>query len=271
MNATWQALSREAATASEHLAIGVTALGKANYAQPAYYGQAFFALTIGIERSAKLALIIDHFLTQEKFPPISEIRKHGHNIRELLERIDEIASRYNPSERLPRLVIHDQIIAILSDFATNITRYYNFDLITSKSGSVSQSDPNSAWFQHVMLPMIKEHSLNRQMEKRGYNALIIDELINGKALVSYHSEIGENITSVYEASMKKAIADITIPYVRLHVMQIVRFIGRLLSALGYSAQETGSEVIPYMADFFRIYNNDDKYFKTRKTWSIYRL
>jgi len=271
MDAIWQALSREAATASDHLAIGITALGRANYAQPAYYGQAFFALTTGIERSAKLALIIDHFLTQGKFPLISEIREYGHKIRDLLERMDEVASRYNLSERLPRLAIHDQIIAILSDFATNRTRYYNLDLITSNSSSKSQNDPISAWYQKVMIPMIKEYSLNHQMEKRGYNAHIIDELINGKASVSYRSETGENINSVYGASMQKAIADITIPYVRLHVMQIVRFIGCLLSALGYSAQEKGLEVIPCMADFFGIYNNDDKYFKTRKTWSVYRL
>jgi len=62
MNETWQALAREAGLAAEHLAIGISALGKANYAQHAYYGQAFFALTIGLERAAKLALVVDHAL-----------------------------------------------------------------------------------------------------------------------------------------------------------------------------------------------------------------
>jgi hypothetical protein len=41
------------------LASGATTIGKANYAQEAYYGQALFSLTTGIERSAKLAFVID--------------------------------------------------------------------------------------------------------------------------------------------------------------------------------------------------------------------
>jgi len=271
MNTTWQAISREAAVASEHLAIGVTALGRANYAQHAYYGQAFFALTTGIERSAKLALIIDYFLLHGKFPSNRKIRGYGHNLRDLLDSMDEIAPRYNlsGSYRLPRSPIHNQIVAILSNFATNITRYYNLDLVTGETGSVSLNDPINEWFKHVALPMIEIHSLNSRMEKLGYNASIVDELMNDKTSVSYHSETGEDITSVYKAVMQKSITDITTPYVRLHVMQIIRFIGHLLSALGDSALEKKSEEIPCVADFFRIYNNNDKYFKERKTWSIY--
>ena len=36
-DANWNALTREAGLASEHIAIGATALGRANYAQVAYY------------------------------------------------------------------------------------------------------------------------------------------------------------------------------------------------------------------------------------------
>ncbi|WP_342678804.1 hypothetical protein [Methanofollis sp. UBA420] len=273
MNTTWQAISREAAVASEHLAIGVTALGRANYAQHAYYGQAFFALTIGIERSAKLALMIDYFLVHGKFPSNKKIREYGHNLKNLLEKMDEIAPHYNLSDskdRLPRSTIHDQIIAILSNFATNITRYYNLDLVTGGSGPVSQNDPISEWFKHVALPMIEKHSLNRQMEKLHYKACIVDELMNGNTVALYHSETGENIASPYKSAMQKSITDITTPYVRLYVMQIIRFIGRLLIELGNAAQEKKAEDIPYLADFFGIYNNEDKYFKERKIWSIYR-
>ncbi len=62
MNKTWRALAREAGTAAEHLAIGISSLGRANYAQDAYYGQAFFALSIGLERASKLAFVVDHAL-----------------------------------------------------------------------------------------------------------------------------------------------------------------------------------------------------------------
>ena len=43
----WHALGREAELAGEQLALGVTALGRANHAQQGLYTQAFFALSIG--------------------------------------------------------------------------------------------------------------------------------------------------------------------------------------------------------------------------------
>src|ERR671915_413029 len=129
MNETHLAPAREAGIAGEHLAIGATALGKVNYAQPAYYGQAFFALSIGLERAAKLALVVDHALEHGgTFPHHKVLRDYGHKLNELLEQIDEIAKcrgHTAAEERLPRTVIHEGIVKVLSDFASNITRYYN--------------------------------------------------------------------------------------------------------------------------------------------------
>src|SRR5262245_16310650 len=62
MTPIWHAVAREAALAAEHLGSGATILGKANYAHHAHYGQAFFDLTIGIERAAKLAFVVDYAL-----------------------------------------------------------------------------------------------------------------------------------------------------------------------------------------------------------------
>ena len=52
MGPVFQALAREAGLAAEHLAAGVTSLGKANYAHKGIYFQAFFDLSIGFERAA---------------------------------------------------------------------------------------------------------------------------------------------------------------------------------------------------------------------------
>src|SRR5262245_9371738 len=91
---TWLALAREAATAAEHLAIGATALGQANYAQDARYGQAFFALSVGIERSCKLALVVDHAVEHlGVFPTNEGVLRYRHNLRRLLDRLDEIGAR----------------------------------------------------------------------------------------------------------------------------------------------------------------------------------
>jgi hypothetical protein len=110
MNEQWEALAREAGIAAEHMAIGVTALGDANYAFPAYYGQAFFALTTGFERSCKLALVVDYAVQNNgTFPPESEFRRYRHNLRQLLDEADRISERLNSAggiDRLPRSAIH---------------------------------------------------------------------------------------------------------------------------------------------------------------------
>ena len=104
MNPTWNAIAREAALAAEHLGNGATILGKANYEHHAHYGQAFFSLSTGFERAAKLALVVDHALINAgEFPSTGKIRDYGHNLARLLGQADAIAERRGlPSNvRLP--------------------------------------------------------------------------------------------------------------------------------------------------------------------------
>ena len=54
------ALAREAGIAAELLAAGVTALGRASSSQDGLYNQAFFNLSIGFERAAKLGIMLDY-------------------------------------------------------------------------------------------------------------------------------------------------------------------------------------------------------------------
>ena len=274
MDEIWQALSREATLASEHLAIGVTALGKADYSQHAYYGQAFFALTIGIERTAKLSLIINKYLNSGSFPSNEEIKKYGHNLKKLLDKMDDIAILCNFSNtwsRLPNSKIHNQIIRILSNFADNITRYYNIDIITSKSNQANSHNPVSQWYNQVVLSIIKEHSLNSRIEKHISKAKKIDEFVGDNFYIYYHDETGNVINSLDKAMIQKKINEITTPYVRLYVMQIIRFMASIQTELTYLAYDKRAESIPVMSEYFGMYMNEDNYFRKRKTWSIYNL
>src|SRR5690348_13098680 len=101
MSKEWTALAREAGLAAEHIAIGTTALGRANYAAPAYYAQALFALSIGFERSIKLALVVDHALDNAgEFPQNEQIRAYGHDLRKLMRQAEAVATKHGvaPSE-----------------------------------------------------------------------------------------------------------------------------------------------------------------------------
>jgi hypothetical protein len=273
MNDVWNALAREAATAAEHLASGATILGKANYAHHAHYEQAFFALSIGIERATKLALLVDRAIDgRGVFPSSGELRAYGHNLAKLLERADEIALRrgLDAEARLPRTKIHEGIIAVLTDFANNITRYYNLDLVTGDPRAANRSDPIHAWFDAVIAPVLEIHYKSHHRERHHRNAKLASALLEDVSFVSFHSERGEALNTIYAASMQTGASEFSKPFVRMYVMQISRFLAGLLSSLGYAAHEAGLESIPHLPDFFAILNNDDKYFLRRKTWSIYR-
>lgn len=274
MNAVWDALTREAGLAAEHFGIGVTALGRANYAQHAHYHEAFFALGIGLERSGKLAIALDYALENNgSFPASGELRKYSHNLKDLLEKLDTIALKHGFSEtnkRLPRSPISTAIINVLTEFASNITRYYNLEFISGEPRVANKEDPIAAWFRHVIQPILAAHYKPHHKQGHKNKAQLLEQYIGNNTLVRQTSEDGAPLHSVFDASMQTSMTDFAKPYTRMYVMQIIRFEANLVSKLGALAQERGLENIPDLSDFFRIYNNSDEYFKQRKTWSIYK-
>jgi hypothetical protein len=274
MNKEGQALAREAGLATEHLAIGATALGKANYAQQAYYSQAFFALTTGFERATKLAFVVDYALENKgTFPEHRALRRYGHNLDKLLKQADEIAERRaltGVEDRLPRTAIHEGIVEVLSDFASNITRYYNLDFVTGDPRTVERDDPIFAWFDLVIDPILNVHYKPHHRDKHRRNAQLVSELLSGHAMVYYHSERGEVIDTALEASMRTGAVEFAGPYARMYVMQIARFLARLFLELTHAAYVSRLDTIPHLSEFFAIFNNSDIYFKQQKTWSTYR-
>lgn len=102
------------------------------------------------------------------------------------------------------------------------------------------------------------------------NARVMESPISEFTMVRRHAENGSPLTSVHDVSFWARVTEITTPYVRMYVMQILRFLARVVSNLGDVAAKRRIEVIPNMSEFFAIFNNDDRCFERRKTWSIYR-
>ena len=91
----WHALGREAELAGEQLALGVTALGRANHAQQGLYTQAFFALSIGFERPGKLILVADHAIENHRsWLTDNELKTVGHDISALFAAAEPIALKH---------------------------------------------------------------------------------------------------------------------------------------------------------------------------------
>jgi hypothetical protein len=270
VNETWRALAREAALGAEHIAFGATVLGRANYAQHAHYSQVFFSLSVGFERTCKLALLVDHAMDNGgRFPREDAVRSYGHDLASLLSSVEKIAIRRGIDAQIPATQIHKDIISILSDFATNVTRYYNIDVLVGKSTVGPSDDPVATWYRKVTEPILAAHYTERRRDRDTANAHILETLMGPFSRVHHESETGEQIDSLYAGANATAMTKVAKPWERMHVFQIARFVGNIMSDLGGVTQTEGVIEIPYFSEFFAIFRNDDSYFRSRKNWSIY--
>lgn len=168
INPTRNALSREAAIAAEHLGSGATIIGKANYAHDAHYSQAFFSISAGIERGAKLALAVNHAIANGgDFPDPKALRAYGHNLSGLLCAMDKLSEDLGlpQDKRLPVNKINNGIVEVLTEFASNITRYYNLDFIMGNVHSRAQGDPIELWYKLVTKPILEKHLTDKRKNK----------------------------------------------------------------------------------------------------------
>jgi hypothetical protein len=200
----WRALAREAGTAAQHISIGASALGRANHAQNAYYSQAFFALSVGFERSCKIGLTIDHALDNDgEFLDGKRLKRYGHDLRGLLEALAAVSRRRFPDEdygHLPDSPIHAAIIDLLTQFADNVTRYYNLELLAGAPGTTVSKDPIATWFEEVTLPVLAAHDKDR-FRRRRERSVSGFAPIETYVLARHHSETGEQILTLTDNAL----------------------------------------------------------------------
>jgi hypothetical protein len=267
-DANWHALTREAGLAAEHIAIGATALGRANYAQVAYYSQAFFALSVGFERSCKLALLLDYSIDNGAFPSENQVRRYGHRLDRLLNEASTIATKHNISPSLPSTNIHANIIRILGEFASNVTRYYNIDVLTGAAGGPHPGDPIASWNTDVTALILQAHYDQRTQARHESDAESVESLMGGSMRVIHTTETGQPIRTVLAGVRYTAQAEFARPWERMYVLQIGRFMRNVILKLSDERRSKGM-VTPFLGEFYRVFNAKDSHFRSRKSWSIY--
>lgn len=245
MDQHWQALARESGVAAEHLGIGASAIGKANYAQTAYFGQALFALSVGIERSCKLVLVSNYALRhQGRFPDSKILRSYGHDLAKLLSRVDAISSQYENVESLVMSPIQEAVVDIVGTFAKNVTRYYNLEMLTREMPHTTE--PAAAWFTKVTLPTLQQHVRPSSVDRVMANAKVVDAMLSGIANVRFYSETGELISDVFSASARTGLTELAQPWERMYVLRIARYLGRVLSEISFESYAARIE-LPHLA------------------------
>jgi hypothetical protein len=272
LGAQWRAVQREAQLAAEQAAHGVTVLGRANHAQTGLYTQAFFGLSIGLERMGKLIFLADHAIRSDgAFPTDQDLRKIGHDLASLLAKCEAIGTGLSQNQDYmarPSDAIHRGIEDVLSLFATKL-RYYN---LTHLAGAVQgQQDPVALWWEKVATPICDRHYSQRQREKDEADAVAIESILGEISTVIHSTEAGEPIRDVHTFFARGRATRVVQKYSRLYTLQIVRWLASIMFDLSYrGAYEQRIQALLGLHEPFTIFLNEDRYLRDRRTWSISR-
>jgi hypothetical protein len=262
----WEALRREAGLTAEHLGVGATAVGRARYERTATYAQALFALSIGFERAAKLALTLDAAITTGAFLDANAMRAFGHRLDRLMNAVEGVAGRYGLDVARPAEEIHGAILAVLTGFASNVTRYYNLELL-SAAGTAVAEDPIAAWHRTISIPVLEMHYTERQRSRDAGRAASIAVPADTLVSVLATSEDGAPIRDVGDVVLRGFAADAGKPWERMYVLQLARYVTAVIGEVTDAAQRERLPV-PYLREYFYAFQLDDLDFRKRKIWTI---
>jgi hypothetical protein len=270
----WQALHREASLVSQIIGSGITALGKASYGSGlGEYYTAFFGLSIGVERLAKLILVADYAIENGgNLPNQAIVKNYGHGLVTLVERVEDISKKRGLSEENPRPKnpICKAVVECLDNFANaSKGRYANFEEIGNPSFDRSH-EPVNKWWTEVVEPILDKHYRGKAAEKGvKERAKAIDEMLGNRALVLHTSETGDLMQSVAVASERTGQTKSAQKYGRYYTLLVVRWMAEVFSEMTSAAGYKPSlECLFGHHKFFQTYTVEDSFLLTRKVWPL---
>lgn len=271
LDARHTAIIRESQLAAEQIGQGVMVLAKANHAQTGTYAQAFFGLSIGLERTCKLIFLADYAIAKDgSLPTNKELKSFCHNIFSLLSKCETIGIGFMPEREYadrPRDPIHEGIIEVLSLFGMQ-SRYYNLNYLTG--AAADQRDPVALWWEKVALPICERHYTKRHRAKDDANVAMAELVFGDRAFVHHTSEDGDPIRDIRTFFGRAGATKVAQQYGQLYVLQIVRWLSSLLYELAHEAAYK-RRIATFLGSHepFVMFMNEDRDLKKWKKWSIY--
>lgn len=269
----WHALGREAALTRHLLASGVTAIGKANYAdQFGEYYTAFFGLSVGIERLAKLIYVADYAMANGgRMPSEQRIRDFGHRLRDLVAAADRVAVARKARLRYsrPTNAITSEILVCLDAFAdASRGRYANFRSLEDPARE--SHEPVRRWWDVVATAILTTHYNGTPTQARvDTNARIAHAALSPFSSVLYITESGAPMRDVFTASVRIGQARIVQKYGRYYTLLLVRWLAELYSVLAEQAcHEHGIVAFFGSSELFWTFTVEDRFLRTRKQWPL---
>lgn len=270
----WQALHREASLVSQLIGAGATALGRASYGDGlGEYYTAFFGLSIGIERLAKLILIADYAIGNGgSLPGQAVVRKFGHDLKMLVAAANQVEANHSlklgypkPSDRICWAALD-----CLDAFAdASKGRYANFEAIGNPAFDTGD-EPVRKWWTNVVEPILSSHYRSREAEETvKLQAATIGTLIGDSALARFTSETGSMMTDVATASERSGQTKFAQRYGRFYTLAVVRWLSDIFTELSHKAvSQQGVDALFGHHKFFGGYRVEDNFLRERKVWPL---
>lgn len=261
MNRNWVALNNEASFVRSALGLGVTQIQYANYADLGIYWQSFTNISVGLERLAKLTILLDCFLNKGSFPDFKTLKRFGHKLNDLYGVSREIVDRNNIEFDYISILdneIHKNILSVLTDFA-NGDRYANLDFLTGES----DKNPVLDWSKNVDEWIWENKISEKSKNKIRMNASLWNLIPCGCFFIT---ETNKVIRKAEEASILTGKWQAIAPYRKLYIVEVVRYWVEILIWLQNSCHRKGLEV-PYFGEYFPLFLQNDAYIKRRKNWT----
>ncbi len=269
----WHSISRETKLACHLLGSGATSLGRAGYGdQTGEYYTAFFGLAIGLERLAKLILVVDYAISNGgTLPEEKVVRKYGHKLVDLLNAAAEVEMKHGLSLKYNRPTdsISAKIVDVLDAFAdASRGRYAN--LAALGDPNLSRKEPIARWWSDVATSILKSHYEGKPIQARvEANAVAIHEIVSPFAMVLHDNESGEIMQDAHTASVRVGLTRVVQKFGRYYALTVVRWLSELFSELAHQACYTHQiDVFFGSWEILQTYTVPDEYLKSRKVWPL---
>lgn len=233
-----QLIAQEAGLAACCIEQGLTAVRKADFVQQWHYYQAFFLLTIGIERLLKLTIVTYYRIRENRLPDNKELRDFGHNIEKLIE---NLTNRIDPNNKfLKSDDIYIKIIMFLSEYA-KISRYYNLD---SLSGSERTNDPLHIW-KEIQDEIKKRHCKPIKLTPQEH---FLVNSMNSISSINHSDEKGKSITNFIDFYAEGKNIDKIQGYSVYYLYHLISYITGLLTKISGEVY-----IMPVLEEFFTLF------------------
>lgn len=249
------------------LGIGVTKLGKANREKKGEYFQSFTSLSTGLERIAKLCILLDYYIDHDtKFPNWKYLKnEYGHDLTKTYAKSQEISRKHNIQYKYLSSLdkeIHANILDILSRFAVS-ERYSNIDFLMIGERN---SDPICDWVKLVDLKIF-ENDITDKTKKKIYDDALRFDQRDGNVFVHCYSETGQLVTSIHDLTILDSFSERISEYRIMYVVQIIRYWCELLKNLQNVAEKLSPNDIPPLSHFVNVFVDDDKCIRRKKDYT----